>query len=123
MDHFSGDPESNAVDDDEGVLGIKDEFGGCEVRIKGEDEVDNDLRREPSALIETTSGLRPDILDNVMDESGREVAFQVPQFGEPDDEPERYFQLDMDPEILRGPVLKGADGNGLAMSESILILD
>ena len=126
LEQFAGDFNNNAVDDDENVLGIKDEYAGGDLInlcIKEEDPNGVDAQ---SAAFPYLGGRQTATYDHLGPEAaplryGSE--FTPYDFDRLNAPSQHHFHIETDPTIAGRPVARGADEGCLGMSESILISD
>lgn len=122
LGQLGGDAENNAVDDDEGVVGVKDEFGNDgmgEVGIKGEHNPEIDLN--DSELSPFTAASRLDYAGHAegMSDFIGGGSLEQGHFGELDDDTQGYFEI----ENAAGHIQHAGAGSTAARGscESILI--
>lgn len=122
LSHFAGETEGNAVDDDEGVGGVKEEFGsdGMDgIRVKGENDADINLNDNGVSAFTDTDAF-----------GGGGISVEESEVAGNEDEIQELHGGSLHPAFRRSQLgeegvggRQNSEGTGVGMSESIVISD
>ncbi|KAI9827373.1 MAG: hypothetical protein M1826_006298 [Phylliscum demangeonii] len=126
LEKFSNGTERDLVDDDEGVTGMKDEFGSesaDQLCVKSEGEGELDLHPDTMSSFLKTSEFGYEISDGGVGQLAPGPDFSGHGLISLDDEPRHFFHLGGTEAAFAGGALVEHSGTGLAASDSIVIAD